>query len=538
MDKINIKQTVIAFGVVLLVAVVGLSFLIYSDVQSLRQAMRHNETVMLPIIQQGYEARINTIQVQQWLTDISATRALDGLADGFDEAKAAHDQFQQNLDRLKKLDQNNAVFYRDIEPVFAQYYEVGRNMAQAYIEGGPARGNQMMAQFDEAAAAINDQIAEVQSRITEYARNDLRNARHTLDVYFNRVLLSLLVLLGLMLALFLFIVARVVRPARLIADKLTAIASGDLTRKLDYESRDELGVIADCSRRIVETYQRFISQIIGASNMNSGFSYALLFSVQDAVKFVERQTNESVQVIREVEQLSNNSGTMQQALVEAESATEGARNQVNQSRSTLGEANTIVRELGEQLEQAETAIASLAHQTQSINTVVSTISDIAEQTNLLALNAAIEAARAGEQGRGFAVVADEVRALAQRTQESTGEIRKTVDALQTQADNTVAVIVESKSVAERNSDMSNEVIASLQSIFDFVESLYNLNHSVHELAENQIQEIRAISDRAHLIDDLSVNVSNRIQRADRFSVQMRESIKSFTQVSSQVKIEE
>ena len=102
----------------------------------------------------------------------------------------------------------------------------------------------------------------------------------------------------------------------------------------------------------------------------------------------------------------------------------------------------------------------------------------------------------------------------------------------------MSVIVESRKVAERNTDMSNEVINSLQAIFDFVESLYNLNRSVHDLAVTQIQDIRAISDRAHLIDELSVNVSHRIQRADRFSVQMRDSIKSFTRVSTQVKIED
>lgn len=537
MNKLSIKQVITGVGVLAALVMAVLSALIWQDVQSLRKVLQHNEQVMLPIIQQGYEARINTIQVQQWLTDISATRGLDGLDDGFDEARNAHDMFQQNLSSLMRLDSENRAFYKEIEPVFAAYYQAGQSMAKAYVAGGPASGNSMMAGFDSSAEAINERIAEVQKRIAEYASNDMASARSTLDRHIALVYISFFALLGIMLLLFLFVVIRVARPARLIADKLTAIASGDLTRKLDYESHDELGIIAECSRQIVKTYQNFISKIIGSANMNSGYSYALLFSVQDAVKFVERQTQESVQVIREVEHLCHNSDDMQQALVEAEQATEGARNQVNSSRDTLSEANGIVQELGDQLAQAEQTIATLARQTQSINTVVSTISAIAEQTNLLALNAAIEAARAGEQGRGFAVVADEVRALAQRTQDSTAEIRSTVDALQKQADNAVAMIVESKKVAARNTDMSNEVIASLQAIFDFVESLYKLNRSVHQLADNQIQDIRGISDRAHVIDELSVSVSERIQRADRFSHQMRESIKSFTKVSSQVKID-
>lgn len=537
MKKISIKQAVMLLGGVILVALLGIGFMIQQDVQQLRALLEHNQHVIIPVIRQGYEAQINTIQVQQWLTDISATRAQDGLADGFEQAKMAYDNFLLNLQQLQKLDATQQDFYRSIQPVFNDYYAMGRRMAEGYIADGPVTGNKLMEGFDNSAQAISDKVGGVHSRITQMVDTDAQHVRNTIDHHLDLLMVCYALLLVILLILFVFIVRRVVQPARYIASGLNQIAKGDLTCDVSVDSQDEMGEIATAFQQIVHKFQQYITRIIGSANMNSGYSYALLFSMQDAVAFVDKQAQEGKHTLSEVDALCESTDKVQDVVKQAVSATSAARQQVGNSRDTLGEANNIVHELAGHLDSAEIAITDLARQCQSINAVVGTISAIAEQTNLLALNAAIEAARAGEQGRGFAVVADEVRALAKRTQESTGEIGQTVDVLQKLADNAVVVINKNKSVAGRNAQMSAEVINSLQMVFDYIETLYGLNSSIHVLADEQLAHIHNISGRVNSIASLSQNVSERIARADRFSNGMRDSTKAFTEISSQIRIE-
>ncbi|WP_320825265.1 methyl-accepting chemotaxis protein [Reinekea sp.] len=536
MKSLTIKQLTGLLALTALGLSLGLALLVYKDVRLLQQVLSQNETVLLSTIRQGYESRINTIQVQKWLTDISATRAQDGLNDGFDEAERAYQQFRQSIQQLVALDPAHQELYWSIVPVFDTYYRVGKKMAQAYIDGGPAAGNQMMALFDDAAAAIGAKVDLVQAQIRAVASQDIELAHRTIRRHIVTLLVSFAVLVSIVLIMFGFVVMRVATPAHRIAEHLSAIAEGDLTQELETGRRDELGVIMHASSRIVAKFQAFIGQIIGGSKLNSAYSYALLFSMQDATDAIEQQVQENARIFAEVEALMASTQAMQAAVQQTVLETGDAREQVNASRTNLGDANNIVRELEQHLEHAEVAISALAGQCQSINTVVSTISGIADQTNLLALNAAIEAARAGEQGRGFAVVADEVRALAQRTQESTGEIRETVDALQKLADTAVTTINQNKAVAARNAVLSENVIESLSKTFGYIEAIYHSNQQVHDLTEVQLSNVQAISARSQMIEELSAKVMHNIARSDRLSGRMQQSLKSFTTISDQVRI--
>lgn len=325
-------------------------------------------------------------------------------------------------------------------------------------------------------------------------------------------------------------------PAHEIAARLTAISEGDLTLDLQTGRKDELGSIQTASSKIVENFNRYIRQIIGGSNQNAAYAYALLFSMQDTTKAIQQQAKESDLIISNADSLLASTDDVQNAMQLSVQEIDDARAQISASRENLSSADSIVKELDQHLNQAEVAITDLAGQCQSINTVVGTISAIAEQTNLLALNAAIEAARAGDQGRGFAVVADEVRALARRTQESTGEIRNTVDALQKLADNAVDTINQNKKVAARNATLSQEVMESLRKTFGFIEAIHQTNQSVRSLADHQLNNVQTINERTQSIEKLSNLVLQNIARSDRLSVKMQASLKAFTTLSDDMKI--
>lgn len=176
----TIKQVTNLLAILALVIAIVMAVLVSNNVKLLRGVLHENETVLLPTIQQGYEARINTIQVQQWLTDISATRGQDGLNDGFDEAKIAHDKFQENIKQLLKLNPANKELYLSILPIFETYYREGQKMAQAYIENGPQGGNPKMKAFDDAAAAINDKVSEIEQIIVKLGSKDIALANTTI----------------------------------------------------------------------------------------------------------------------------------------------------------------------------------------------------------------------------------------------------------------------------------------------------------------------------------------------------------------------
>ncbi|HUE90515.1 MAG TPA: methyl-accepting chemotaxis protein [Pseudomonas sp.] len=279
----------------------------------------------------------------------------------------------------------------------------------------------------------------------------------------------------------------VTRPITRVADMLKAIASGDgdLTQRLQYSKKDELGELVNWFNRFLDKLQPTISRIKQNTLDARGTA--------DQSSLIARQTSESMQVqFREIDQVATASNEMSATAHDvansASSAAQAARAADQSAREGVGIIERSTRDIGilaEDVSKAVTEVEALAVDSEQIGTVLEVIRSIAEQTNLLALNAAIEAARAGESGRGFAVVADEVRNLARRTQDSVEEIRQVVERIQNGTRGVVVAMHVSQTKAHSNVGQVHQALEALGKISDAVTVISDMNLQIASAAEEQ-----------------------------------------------------
>jgi methyl-accepting chemotaxis protein len=216
------------------------------------------------------------------------------------------------------------------------------------------------------------------------------------------------------------------------------------------------------------------------------------------------------EMVTSVQAVSSNANSASEAANQADKAAKDGRDIVTKTVASING-------LAEEVERAGEVIRKLEADTENVGTILDVIKGIAEQTNLLALNAAIEAARAGEQGRGFAVVADEVRTLASRTQDSTQEIQKVIEELQTAARSAVEVMGQSKHRAQTSVEQAAQTGESLAAITERVEAITEMNMQIATAAEQQERAAYSIKENVLGIKDTSETTMRSIQKVEEAS---------------------
>ncbi|MGM0593410.1 MAG: HAMP domain-containing methyl-accepting chemotaxis protein, partial [Pseudomonadota bacterium] len=286
-----------------------------------------------------------------------------------------------------------------------------------------------------------------------------------------------------------------------------ADGGGDLTCSIDMRSNDELGQMCSAFNRFVGKIRDIVGPVSDATDKLSTSAGHMSTVIDETRDGVQRQQSETEQVATAMNEMVATAQEMVDNAAMAADATQQADSEAQSGSQVVSGTVGSINDLAGAVERAASVIQRLEADSEQIGTVLDVIRGIAEQTNLLALNAAIEAARAGEQGRGFAVVADEVRNLASRTQSSTQEIHDMIDKLQTGAREAVQVMSEGREQAQDSVQQAARAGESLQAITEAVVRIREMNHHIAEAAQQQ----------GEVAEEINRNLSNITQVAEQTS---------------------
>jgi len=461
-------------------------------------------------------ARVHTANIQN-ATNADQVRYFE---DRLDSAREEANRLEKRLDALIEGEEARALFDRYLE-LDDRYWDLQQSYIELEEAGREADADRLR---EEEQLPLTEQISTLLDDFMRYQIDEVDKVTIAADenraATFTALVTVIIITVVIVVFMSVTLTRSVVRPLRSAVDVARRIANKDLTYEFTVDGKDEVSELIGQLKETQESLRESIGTISDSATQLAATSEELNSVTEDSARNIQQQSEQLEQAATAVNELTTAIETVARDAQGASESSEYADEKAQQGRAQVSETVDAIGELAERMTNSSDSVNELAGKVNEITKVLEVIRGIAEQTNLLALNAAIEAARAGESGRGFSVVADEVRALASRTQSSTVEIEELVDVIKKSSNRSVSDMQVSVDRAKSTLDIATEAGKALGEIAIAVAEINNRNTSIASAAEEQAAVSKDVDKNLVSIRDLSDSTSSGAEQTSSSAAEL------------------
>ncbi|XPF95325.1 methyl-accepting chemotaxis protein [Colwellia sp. RE-S-Sl-9] len=516
----NLFKTLSVSAKIYLIPIIGtISFVIYLTLSTFNannnvDILSDAKDVQFPVVHYSKEVSVAIVKVSELLN----TAVTTGDEDSISAADEKTVEIKGLFEKIGSIDKRFLSTQEKMQAEFDDYYSKAKSLSLSMVnetadfEKLPELGKRMNQAFELILATVNDFNS---NQVIEFEETILRaneSAQSMVTIGFIMGIVTIVLLFGTAIPIISGIkssIAEVVTSLKDIAE-----GEGDLTVRLTAKTEDEVGQLVHCFNLFMDKLQTTIKQVVEIALPLSEMAISVSTTAAETNQITLEQQKGAVQTKDAVENMNMSVKTVAHSASLASTASTEASSLSKEGAIVVEQTVQTIHSLAKTVENSSTVIDKLDDDSKQVGAVLDVIKGIADQTNLLALNAAIEAARAGEQGRGFAVVADEVRTLASRTQDSTTEIQKTIEQLQIAARSAVEAMSNGRSLAEKG---VSEVSLAGESLAAITSSVEQINAMTSDIAQATNDQSTVASEIVSHVDNISVTTKVTHQASEELA---------------------